>query len=251
MASATKSHLFTFLILALLLAQADGSGLQASPRTEVKRGNRAAEDSLYDAALLHYKRALDEHADTSLVMYNLGNLMYDQGDLDNAEKTYGGALDPNAPEHQIESALYNLGNTFFQGQKYDKAAEAYVEALKRDPKDEDARYNLELARRMLQQQQQQQQNKEQDQNQDEQKQDQEQQQQPDSSQQQQDQQQPQDQQQQEQEQQQQQQQQAENQPMSKDQAERLLNSLLNDEQDVLKDLKKVKAVTRKKREKDW
>jgi 2-phospho-L-lactate guanylyltransferase (CobY/MobA/RfbA family) len=39
--------------------------------------------------------------------------------------------------------------------------------------------------------------------------------------------------------------------MSKEEAERILNALLQDEQNALKDAKKVKVATRPKREKDW
>ncbi len=229
---------------------------QASPRIEVKRGNIAAQDSLHDAALMHYKKALEQHADTSLVLYDLGNLMYQKGDFENAEKSYLGAFDPEASPTLQSDALYNLGNSYFETQKFDKAVAAYTESLKRDPKDSDAKYNLELAKRMLQQQQQQkQQEQKENQNQEEKQEEQQQQQQqkPDSNQQEQKQedQQPDQQQQQEQQQQEQQQQQMSDQPMNKEEAERLLNALLNNEQNTLKDVKKVKVAARKKREKDW
>jgi tetratricopeptide (TPR) repeat protein len=242
---------FTVLIVLALVASA-----LANPRAEVKRGNHAAQDSLNDAALLHYKKALEQGADTSVVLYDLGNVMYQQQQFDKAQQSYMGALGPDQNPAEQSQTLYNLGNSYFEGQKYDQAIAAYVEALKRDPKDDESRYNLELARRMMQQQKQQQQQK-QDQNQPQQKQDstQQQQQQQNQDQQKQDQKQPQDQKQQDQQQQQQQdQQQAQQQQgkqMSKQEAERLLNALLSNEQDALKDVKKVKVATRRKREKDW
>ncbi len=223
----------------------------ASPRVQVKAGNRAALQGQGDAAMVHYKKALEQKGDSSVVLYDLGNLLYSGGDYDNASKTYMGSYDPKDPPAVQGQTFYNLGNSLFEGKKYDQALEAYLKSLKRNPQDEDARYNLELTRRMLKQQQQQQQDqKKDDQKKDNQKEDQ-QQQQDQQDQQQQDEQQQEEQQAQQDQQNQDQQQPMAGQQMSKEDAERLLNSLLQDEQDALRDAKKVKVVTRAKREKDW
>jgi tetratricopeptide (TPR) repeat protein len=211
----------------------------AVPRIEVKRGNRAAESGHAADALTHYKRALNEHGDSTVILYDIGNLMYGQGEYESAERFYGGSATPGATRRELSETLYNLGNSFFQGQQYDKAVAAYVEALKRNPGDEQAKYNLELARLMLRQQQQQNQKQQDQQKQQEQ-------QRQDSTQQQNPQNQQQDQQQNE-----QQKPPPSEQQMSKEEAERILNALLQDEQDALKDAKKVKAAVRPKREKDW
>ncbi len=242
----------------LLLLLAIPLVLFASPRGQVKKGNSAAEAGNPDAAMTHYKRALDQHGDSSVVLYDVGNVLYESGNYEQAMQAYAGSLSPKETLPEQAGTLYNLGNTLFQNQKYDKAAEAYIESLKRNPNDLEAKYNLELAKRMLQQQQQQQQ-----QNQDQKDQPQEQQEQQDQQQQQQqkkkkdsqDEQKEQEQQQQnhqqDQEQQQQQAQQRPDQQMSPEEAERLLNALLQNEQNALKDAKKVKVMARAKREKDW
>jgi Ca-activated chloride channel homolog len=232
----------------------------ASPRKQVKAGNQAAVQGQADAAMVHYKKALEQKGDSSVVLYDLGNLLYSGGDYDNASKTFMGSYDPKDPPAVQSQTFYNLGNSLFEGKKYDQAAEAYLESLKRNPKDDDARYNLELARRMLKQQQQQKQKQKQDQQKDDQKKDdqkkddqkQDQQQQQDQKKDEQKQDQQQDQQaQQDQQQQDQHQQPMAGQQMSKEDAERLLNALLQNEQDALHDAKKVKVATRAKREKDW
>ena len=231
-----RIHFTVFLVLL-------GSAvLWASPRTEVKQGNRLAQTGNAADALTHYKRALDEQGDSTVILYDIGNLMYEQGDYESARQFYGGSARPDASVRELSETLYNLGNGFYQEQQYDKAVAAYVEALKRNPGDEQAKYNLELARLMLQQQQQQQQQQDQNQQQ-------KQEQQPDSTQQQNQQEQPA-------QQQEEQQTEPQSQPqydrqMSKEEAERILNALLQDEQNALKDAKKVKVATRPKREKDW
>lgn len=225
----------------------------ASPRVEVKRGNHAIQQELPNAAFHHYKKALEEGGDSSVVFYNLGNLIYEQGDPEAAKQSYLGSLVTSRHLESDADAFYNLGNSFFQSQKYDSALAAYVESLKRKPDDVDAKYNLELARRMLQEQQQQQScDNEQEQKQEEQQQ-QEQQQQQDQQQDQQNNEDQQDSQNQppEQEEQQQEPPPKAEQQMTEEEAERLLNALLQNEEDALNEAKKAKVERRKQREKDW
>ena len=127
-------------------------------------------------------------------------------------------------------------------------------ALKLDPKNDDTRYNLAYARRLLQQQQQQQQGGGQNQQQNQQNQDQQQQQQQ-QDQQQQNQQNQQQQNQQDQQQQDQQQQQRQPQPQQeqrKQDAERMLDAVKNNERQALRDKEQSnKPVRVRKTDKDW
>src|SRR5262249_43514532 len=70
------------------------------------------------------------------------------------ERALGAAASDLAPK-----AAYNLGNALFKDEKYDDAVKAYMRALKAAPKDADAKHNLELALRALQEQKQKQQQK--------------------------------------------------------------------------------------------
>ena len=128
----------------------------------------------------------------------------------------------------------------FQSQKdYAKAVEAYKESLRNNPKDDETRYNLALAQKQLQDQQQ-----NQDQNQDQDKQDQ-QKEQDKQQDQQKDQQQNQDQQQQP------SQPEKKDNEMSKENAEQLLNSVMQDEKDVQDKVKKQQVLQGGRLEKDW
>ena len=133
-----------------------------------------------------------------------------------------------------------MGVIFHSQKDYAKAVEAYKESLRNNPKDDETRYNLALAQKQLQDQQQ-----NQDQNQDQDKQDQ-QKEQDKQQDQQKDQQQNQD-----------QQQQQPSQPekkdneMSKENAEQLLNSVMQDEKDVQDKVKKQQVLQGGRLEKDW
>ncbi len=50
------------------------------------KGNKAAKSGQTDQAQYHYVKALENHADTSTVMYNLGNAMYDSGEFERAHE---------------------------------------------------------------------------------------------------------------------------------------------------------------------
>ncbi|MBL0060494.1 MAG: tetratricopeptide repeat protein [bacterium] len=240
--------LFFLLVIAVAFAEL--------PSREVNKGNKAAQSGQTDQAQYHYVKALENHADTSTVMYNLGNAMYDAGEFERAMKIYSGAIDSTRTPEQLERAYYNMGNASFQAQKFDEAIASYIEALRNDPNDDDAKQNLELALRMKKKSEEQQQQQTQDQNKQDQQDKQDKQQDPQN----QDQQKQDEQQEQQKDQQQQQQgdssqtqqgQQQQPQQMSKEEAEQLLNALLQDEQNTLEQVRKAKVAQRKKRAKDW
>ena len=110
--------------------------------------------------------------------FNLGDALYEQQKYDDAAKEFEKAINSETDPVKQSEAWYNLGNTYMKNQKYAEGIEAYKNALRKNPKDEDARYNLRLAQLMLQEQQQQQQNKDDRQDEQEQQQQQKQQQQP-------------------------------------------------------------------------
>jgi tetratricopeptide (TPR) repeat protein len=100
--------------------------------------------------------------------YDIGNALYRQENWSGAADEYERALGAAGPDLSSRAA-YNLGNALFQDKKYDDAVKAYTRALKSAPQDGDAKHNLELALRALEQKQQQQ--KQQPQNRDQQKKD--------------------------------------------------------------------------------
>lgn len=214
----------------------------------IRHGNKEFKNGNYSEAEVNYRKSLDKEYSPK-AQFNLGDALYEQKNYEEAFKAFSGVTDRNTSKEIEANAYYNLGNTYMAQEKYGEAFESYKKALKINPDDEDSRYNLEYARwKMIQQQQQQQnqdqqqqdQNKDQDQNQDQQ-----QQQQQDQNQ---DQQQNQDQ-----EQDQQQQQQQQQHQMSKEDAERMLKALENQEKETMEEMneKKASQMQKRKSEKDW
>ena len=144
---------------------------QESP--DVRRGNKQFNDSNYVDAEVNYRRALDKNNQSFEAHYNLGDALFRQEKYPEALEQYAKAEellknDDKTRKDQINSRLastyHNIGNALYAQQQYDKAVAAYQQSLRRNPKDNDTRYNLVKAMQQLQQQQQQQQQN-QDQNQ--------------------------------------------------------------------------------------
>lgn len=236
-----------------------------SERKLVRSGNSDYEDGNFSEAEVQYRKALDENPNYFNGKFNLGDAMYRQDNYEESGKLFNELTEANLTDEQKSGAFYNLGNTFLKANKFQESIEAYKKSLRLNPDDYDAKYNLEYARKMLDDQQQNQdqdQDQNQDQNQDKDKQDQQDQDQnKDQDQENKDQQDQQDKQDQKQDQnksdqsdkKQDQDQQPQPQQISKQDAQRMLDALKNDEKETLQKLQKekAKAVKGGKTEIDW
>ncbi|MCW5520891.1 tetratricopeptide repeat protein [Aureitalea sp. L0-47] len=81
--------------------------------------------------------------------YNLGNAYYDKDLNDEAMRRYLQAAEIAQSKLEKHKAYHNLGNTFMNSKKYQEAVEAYKNALRNNPTDDETRYNLALAKEML------------------------------------------------------------------------------------------------------
>merc|ERR1711916_287453 len=104
--------------------------------------------------------------------FNLADALYEQEDYENAAKLFQDLAKKELEPDQKAEVFHNLGNSFLEAEKYQESIEAYKNALRNNPRDMDSKYNLEYARKKLEEQQQQdQQDKEDQQDQDQDQQD--------------------------------------------------------------------------------
>ena len=131
-------------------------------RQYIRKGNAAFAAKKYGEAEVNYRKALAANGQNAIAAYDLGCAMQAQHKDSLAIQNYTLATENEANKVRRASAFHNLG-TVFQGKKdYQKAVEAYKNALSNNPKHTNARYNLTQCMRLLKkQQQQQQQNKQQ------------------------------------------------------------------------------------------
>ncbi len=131
------------------------------------RGVKQYRARQYQEAGESFSRALQHSPENATLQYNRGTALYHQQRFEEAEEALSAAAGA-AGEELSQDAHYNLGNARFAAGDLEGAIEAYKQALRLDPSDGEAKWNLELAQQRLDEQQQQQQ---QDQQQEEQKKD--------------------------------------------------------------------------------
>lgn len=228
-----------YIGLFFLLIAATTVHAQKAERDLIRKGNRMYNDSVYENAEVNYRKALEINPKSTVAMYDLANTLMQQNKLQEAMEQFAGAAKVEKEKPNLAQIYHNMG-VIFQSQKdYAKAIEAYKESLRNNPKDDETRYNLALAQKLLKDQQQDQQNQDNQQNQQKQEEKQ-------------DQQQNQQQNQNNDQQQEPPQQQKQDNQMSKENAEQLLNSVMQDEKDVQDKVKKQQQVIKGNRlEKDW
>lgn len=228
-----------YIGLFFLLIAATTVHAQKAERDLIRKGNRMYNDSVYENAEVNYRKALEINPKSTVAMYNLANTLMQQNKLQEAMEQFAGAAKVEKEKPNLAQIYHNMG-VIFQSQKdYAKAIEAYKESLRNNPKEDETRYNLALAQKLLKDQQQDQQNQDNQQNQQKQEEKQ-------------DQQQNQQQNQNNDQQQEPPQQQKQDNQMSKENAEQLLNSVMQDEKDVQDKVKKQQQVIKGNRlEKDW
>jgi Ca-activated chloride channel family protein len=149
-----KKHLVFIPILLLAVVALAGCGQSAE--TLNNKGNEAFADQDYDGALTAYLGAQENAPEMAEPHYNAANSHYRMEDYQQAQQEIERALVGEESQQALDQhSYYNLGNTFFQAQQFEPAIEAYIEALRLNPDDLEAKQNLELALRQLQQQQEQ------------------------------------------------------------------------------------------------
>lgn len=119
-----------------------------------KGGNAFFKKEQYSKAEIEYRKALDLALENPLLKYNLANTLYRTNRIEEATQLYAQVL-PSAdlPSQLRTSNAHNLGNACMSAKQYEKAVEAYKVALRNNPTDEETRYNLALAQKLLQKQQ--------------------------------------------------------------------------------------------------
>lgn len=140
---------FTTLFVSQVFAQVENP--------EVRRGNRAFKSEQFQEAELKYRSALEQNPQSLRALYNLASSLYKQGRYDEAANILDGLAKLDIPESKRADILHNLGNAHIRNQQLQEGIESYKDALRIRPEDMDTRHNLAHAMQLLQEQEQQQQ----------------------------------------------------------------------------------------------
>jgi tetratricopeptide (TPR) repeat protein len=189
----------------------------------IREGNRYFKSKKYTDAEVAYRKGLQKNPKSFEANYNLGNALYKQEKYAEALEKYNEAV-PFAgnSREKLADAFHNAGNALLKQNKISESINAYKQSLKLNPKDDNTRYNLAYAQKLLKNQQQNKdnQNKNQDKNQPQQD--------------------PK-----------QKEQQKQQEQIQKDKAQQILEALMQDEKETMEKSKKQPKASRSNTEKDW
>lgn len=110
--------------------------------------NEVSKDNFVGAEV-KYRKSIAINPSEEIGKYNLGNAYYNEEKNDEAMRRYAQAAAISESKPEKHRAFHNLGNTFMNAKKYQEAVDAYKNALRSNPTDEETRYNLALAKDML------------------------------------------------------------------------------------------------------
>jgi Ca-activated chloride channel family protein len=233
-----KNRLFRKVkLFSLLLVLCSGMAFaQKAERKNVREGNNLYQKEKFTESEIAYRKSLEVNPRSIEGTFNLGNALYKQEKFPEASEQYqliagqSQKLLSDSPANagRLAQVFHNIGNIGMKNKEYAKSVEAYKQSLRLNPRNDETRYNLALAQKLLDDQQNQ--DQDQDKNQDQQQQQQDNQKEDKT-----------------------QEQQRPDERMSKDNAQQLLDAFLQDEKDTQEKVKKMQAEQRqrKKTDKEW
>lgn len=145
--------IFIFLICFATRGQQDTLVQKRIARSYIREGNELYKAQKNAEAAISYKKAVEAASTYAKGAYNLGNALYAQKNYKEAIPQYELALKGSTSKNQKAATYYNIGKAHMAEKTYDKAVEAFKNSLRNNPSDDEARYNLAHAQKMLKKQQ--------------------------------------------------------------------------------------------------
>lgn len=150
----SKIFILIYFISAMVFAQQNDDSNQRNARSLLRDGNELYQQKKYADAEVAYKKALEKNKTYPKAMYNLGNALYQQNRSEESVILFE-TIAQNSKDKLVKAeAFHNLGNSHMQTKKYGPAVEAYKNALRNNSLDDETRYNLALAQKLLKEQEQ-------------------------------------------------------------------------------------------------
>ena len=144
----TRYMKFFLILFGLLFAN---NIFAQTDRQHIRLGNKYFRSGAYEKADLEYQKAMSINENNTQAIYNHGCAAMQLGQDSIAVVQFQKAGQAETNKIRKAMAYHNIGVLFHNHQDYANAIEAYKEALRNNPHDDETRYNLELAKRQLKQ----------------------------------------------------------------------------------------------------
>lgn len=132
-----------------IVAQKDSITMQRSARKLVREGNTLYEQQKFTDASVAYKKALNSSPSYNKASYNLGNALYQDKNYQEAIPQYELTAKTAKDKFTKAEAYHNIGNAMMETKNYQGAVDAFKNSLRNNPNDDETRYNLALAQKLL------------------------------------------------------------------------------------------------------
>ena len=136
------AYIILFLAPLSLLAQVED---------HIRSGNHLYNDGEFDKAEKAYNKALSQDAESYEGAFNLGDSYFRQEKYEEAAAQFESIAEDAKDANTKSWAYHNQGNSLLQNQKLDESIGAYKNALRSNPNNSAARYNMAYAQQMKKQ----------------------------------------------------------------------------------------------------
>lgn len=137
------------LLLGLLLVSTVAA-LAQNDRTFIRQGNRQYRARKWTAAEVQYRKAIARNANNPQAVYNLGCALMMQQKDSLAMLQFAKSADLQTTNKiRRAKSFHNMGVIMQNHQEFAKAIECYKMALRNNPQDNETRYNLALCKHQL------------------------------------------------------------------------------------------------------
>ena len=133
--------------LILLLGAFSLASSAQNDRAYIRKGNRAYRSKDYVNAEVAYRKALEQNPNNPQANYNLGNALLYQGKDSLAVVQYEKALQSETDPMRQAKVYHNIGVVCQANKNFSAAIDAYKQSLRRNPDDDETRYNLVLCQK--------------------------------------------------------------------------------------------------------
>lgn len=132
-----------------ILAQKDSIALQRKARKLLRQGNELYNKKQYTDASVAYQKSLGQNTKYDKAAYNLGNALYQNKNYKEAVPQYELTAQTAKDKFTKAEAYHNIGNAMMEQKQYQPAVDAYKNSLRNNPNDDETRYNLAVAQKLL------------------------------------------------------------------------------------------------------
>jgi Ca-activated chloride channel homolog len=142
-------------LIIILLFLLPGYCLLAQEKSYIHKGNELYQQQKYKEAEADYRKSVEKKDKNIAGNFNLGDALYKQKKFADAGEQFN-KLAATANNKALTAAAYhNMGNSLLENKKLEESIDAYKKSLLNNPNDDQTRYNLAYAQEKLKKQQQQ------------------------------------------------------------------------------------------------